>query len=772
VCLVIQGSIVWLDEKTLAEMENLLAETYLNEANKLDGSNFINWKFKMQTLMEGYGVWTIAKGTEVKPDVAVGATTTQIQDWEKHENKAKVLLRMSVKDSIIPHIREANTSAETWTTLKALYETSNTNRIMFLKTKLLGIKMDGNESVSSFLGRIKEVKDKLGNIGETVSNTDLVTITLNGMLEDYQMFITGLAAREKPPTFEELTGILLQEEERRGNLKPQNTDLALWSNKRSSRGRSGERGRGGRSSQRRQSPRPNQGMPSNRNESKSCFYCGRPGHLIKDCHKKKSDEARNKPRKHSGHYAEESSNHDLRLFIASDDIDEPPNFDSRDLRLFVSNAALSAETDDSDAWFVDSGASVHMTCNKLWYTNFKETQNGANIYLGDDRAHQIKGYRDIPVTLSNGTVCHIHNVVYVPGIKKNLISVSTITDQNLKVEFFKNYCIVKDLLDQFKTVATGVRAGGLYKLDVTSKAHHTLTSATMPTEILWHQRYGHINHPDLLLLQKQNMVEGLPMLKNENVACEGCALGKMHRDEFPSNPDKKKRDVLDLVHIDVCGPMQTRSLGGAFYFLLFIDDCTRYTWVYFLRRKSDVFEYFKEFRTMVEKKTGKSIKILRSDQGGEYKSGDFIKYCKDHGIVQQFTVPHTPQQNGVVERKNRTLVECARNMMKGKNLSNTFWAEAINTAVYLKNRSPTRCLDNVTPFEALYGSKPVVHNLKVFGCKAFAHIPKENRKKLDAKAIKCIFIGYCSEFKAYKLFDPSTHKVFASRDVLFHEKEA
>jgi hypothetical protein len=111
-------------------------------------------------------------------------------------------------------------------------------------------------------------------------------------------------------------------------------------------------------------------------------------------------------------------------------------------------------------------------------------------------------------------------------------------------------------------------------------------------------------------------------------------------------------------------------------------------------------------------------------------------------------------------------------MMKGKNLSNAFSVEAINTTVYLKNRSPTRCLDNVTPFEALYGSKPTVHNLKVFGCKDFVHIPKENRKKLDAKAIKCIFIGYCSEYKANKLFDPSTHKVFASRDVFFHEHEA
>jgi hypothetical protein len=221
----------------------------------------------------------------------------------------------------------------------------------------------------------------------------------------------------------------------------------------------------------------------------------------------------------------------------------------------VSNAALSAEMDDFDAWFVDFGASVHMTYNKNWYVNFKETQNGASIYLGDYRAHQIKAYGDIPVTLPNGIVRHICNVVYVPVIKKNLISVTTITDQNLKVEFFKNYCIVKDLLDHFQIIATGVRAGCLYKLDVTSKAHYALTSTTISIEILWHQRYGHINDPDLLLLQKKNMVEILPMLKNEKVVCDGCALGKMHRDEFPSHPDKKKRDVLDLVHTDVCGPM-------------------------------------------------------------------------------------------------------------------------------------------------------------------------------------------------------------------------
>ena len=177
--------------------------------------------------------------------MAACVKTVAIQEWDKKENKAKVLLRMYVKDNITPHIRDAKTSKEISKELKDLYETNNTNRIIFLKSKLLRIKMDINEYVSTFLEQIKDMKDKLGDIGEKMSNIDLVTIALNGMLEDYQMFITGLAARENVPTFKELKGILLQEEERRANLKPQNSDLALWTKKRFPKGKPGEGGRGG-----------------------------------------------------------------------------------------------------------------------------------------------------------------------------------------------------------------------------------------------------------------------------------------------------------------------------------------------------------------------------------------------------------------------------------------------------------------------------------------------------------------------------------------------
>eukprot|EP00253_Pinus_taeda_P021633 PITA_21633 len=147
-----------------------------------------------------------------------------------------------------------------------------------------------------------------------------------------------------------------------------------------------------------------------------------------------------------------------------------------------------------------------------------------------------------------------------------------------------------------------------------------------------------------------------------------------------------------------------------------------------------------------------------------------MKFYKSHGIFQQYTVLHTPQQNGVAEPKNRTLVECAGSMLQGKGLSNSLWADTINTAVYLKNRSPTRYLASKLLFEALYGFKPAVNHLRVFGSKEFPHIPKADRKKLDPKAVRCIFVRYGTKFKAYKLFNPESRKTFASRDVVFHEQ--
>jgi hypothetical protein len=188
-----------------------------------------------------------------------------------------------------------------------------------------------------------------------------------------------------------------------------------------------------------------------------------------------------------------------------------------------------------------------------------------------------------------------------------------------------------------------------------------------------------------------------------------------------------------------------------------------------MKEKSEAFEIFKIFKALVENDSGCMIQCLRTDRGGEYTSNEFNEFCKTQGIKRQLTAAYTPQQNGVSERKNRTLLNIIRSMMTCKNVPKKFWPEALKWATYVLNRSPTVSVKNVTPEEAWSGIKPYVHHFRVFGCLAYAHVPDNHRKKLDSKSIKCVHLGLSEESKAYKLYDPIEKKIIISRDVVFDE---
>ncbi|KAI5323714.1 hypothetical protein L3X38_032786 [Prunus dulcis] len=285
----------------------------------------------------------------------------------------------------------------------------------------------------------------------------------------------------------------------------------------------------------------------------------------------------------------------------------------------------------------------------------------------------------------------------------------------------------------------------------------------------WHKRLGHLNDQSIRLLANQDMVHGLPSLEKDLEVCEGCKLGKQHRDSFPTESTWRAQFPLELVHTDICGPMQTASMSENRYFLLFIDDCTRMAWVYFLRNKSNAFECFKKFKAMIELQSGYKVKSLRSDRGGEFMSNEFHEYYSEVGILRQLTVAYSPQQNGVAERKNRTVIEMAKSMLHEKGLPYEFWAEAVNTVVYLLNRCPSKSLKEVTPFEAYTGRKPGIAHLKVFGSLCHVLIPSALRHKLEENSHKCIFVGYGPCEKGYRLYDPITRKIILSRDVYFDE---
>ncbi|MCO5606691.1 hypothetical protein L7F22_060880 [Adiantum nelumboides] len=241
----------------------------------------------------------------------------------------------------------------------------------------------------------------------------------------------------------------------------------------------------------------------------------------------------------------------------------------------------------------------------------------------------------------------------------------------------------------------------------------------------------------------------------------------MHRFSFSQDGSVRATRKLQLVHSDVCGPMRTPSVGNNLYFVTFIDDFSRFCWVYPLKGKLDVFAIFQHYVSMVENETGCKVQTLRTDRGGEYMSGAFKDFLGKKSIKHQCTMPYTPQQNGVAERKNRSLMEMARYMLKAKSLPHKLWMEAVVCAAHVLNRCPTRALKTVTPYESWYDRKPSVSYLRVFGCLAYAHIPQQLRGKLDDKAVKCIFVGYSSESKGYRLYNPATNKIFESRDVIF-----
>ena len=317
-------------------------------------------------------------------------------------------------------------------------------------------------------------------------------------------------------------------------------------------------------------------------------------------------------------------------------------------------------------------------------------------------------------------------------------------------------------------VARGMKSGTLYMLHVTTVKDHVICVAEQPSVSLWHRRLGHMSKYAMKELSRSGYLPGFNF--SDFSICEHCLYGKQTQTPHKKG-SSRKAEPLQLVHSNVCGPMPMASMGGALYFVTFIDDFSRKVWVYSIRRKDQVLSIFQRFVALVETQTGKKVKCLRSDNGGEYVSKAFQDFCDTKGIKRELTAPYNPPQNGVSERMNRTIQEKMRSMLSNADLPNGFWAEALQTAVHLINRSPNKKLDLKVAEEVWSGKLPSYKHLRVFGCEAYCHISKEFRDKLAPKSKKCIFLGY-GDFgeMGYKLWDPETRNIICSNDMFFDEE--
>jgi hypothetical protein len=431
-------------------------------------------------------------------------------------------------------------------------------------------------------------------------------------------------------------------------------------------------------------------------------------------------------------------------------------------------SALAGSLEDN-MWIIDSGASRHMTGDQVRLSNLNEKKTSHKVELGDKNTYPVKGIGQASIKLESGNNVHLSNVLYVPGLEKNLVSISCLEDKGNRIAFVDGEVLSWSRDSSIENARViGTREGRLYRL--LERNDEALVHDEVNPSELWHRRYAHLNYQALPFLKK--MVVGIPELQSVHEGiCRGCALGKNVKKPFSSS-DNRSKEILDLIHSYVCGPMPVKSLGGSLYYVTFIDDYSRKTWLYLLKTKDEVFNKFQEFKAEIENLTNKKIKTLRTDNGGEYTSKEFVAFCKSTGIRRELIIPHNPQQNGVAERKNRSIEETMKALMNDQSLSMYLWGEAAMTTIYVQNRSPHRILKDMTPEEAFSGKKPSVEHLRIFGCPIYIHVPKDKRKKLEPSGRKGIFVGYSESSKAYKIYIPEQHKIEVNRDVTFDEKLA
>jgi hypothetical protein len=276
------------------------------------------------------------------------------------------------------------------------------------------------------------------------------------------------------------------------------------------------------------------------------------------------------------------------------------------------NSTLTGTIED-DMWIIDSGASRHMTRDQARLSNLNERKTSYKVELGDKSTYPVEGFGQAFVKLKTCNNVHLSNVLYVPGLENNIVSISCLEDKRNIIAFVDGKVLSwhKDSSIENARVI-GTREGNLYRL-LEQNEEAFVHDEVNPNEF-WHIRYAHINYQALPFLKK--MVEGMPKLQSTHEGiCKGCALGKNIKKPFPNNNNRSK-EILDLIHSDVCGPMPVKSLGGSLYYVIFIDDYSRKTWLYLLKTKDEVFNKFQEFKAEIESLTNKKIKTLRIDNGG------------------------------------------------------------------------------------------------------------------------------------------------------------
>ena len=695
----------------------------------LTGENYIHWKFRMEYNFRSRKLWSIVNGERVRPSDEPGR-----KEWDELDEEARQVIVMTVNDEQNTYLFDETSAHGMWNKLKEAYQERSVANTLRLKSAFNTYKKDPKHTMTKHVNKVLEMVQELKAVGVDVPKEDVILVLLNSLPDDYRMVRSSLKS-QKEISVELVCARLKEEETDLGLESAHDEEKALLTHGR----------------------RKTAGI--------RCHHCGKPGHIKRFCFALKQKGFEEKPRNPNaqmrserlcykcnkpGHLMKDCKADKVNALVANVLIDDVA---------YVGTHHTGSFNDAT--WIIDSGASHHMCYEKSVFKEMKELATPKRILLGNGQLTYAThiGSVELDLQTENGiSIGLLRNVLYTPGVTRNLFSVGSCIEAGNKVIFTPNEVSIKNRDEE--TVGKGHLNDGLWSLDTVPRRGAAFTAAVEPEGELWHKRFGHLGVENLKKVK--NLVHGMESLTLTDFPCHSCTEGRQATKPTINLPKVTTRK-LELVHSDVCGPIKPTFVGGSRYFLTFTDDHTRKSWIFCMEQKGEVLSKFLEFKSMAENQSGEKIRTLRCDNGGEYKGQAWEELCKTTGLEMSYSTPYAPNQNGVSERLNRTLVDMVISMLSSSGLPKELWGEALSTAVYLKNRSPHAAIDGKTPEEAWSEIKPSVRHLKVFGCKVSALLTKGKRNKFDPRVWWGVFVGYGNKSLGYRIWDPIKRQIYTRK---------
>ena len=731
----------------------------------LKGDNYVTWRIQMTDILAELDLWEYVAGDNTSPP----SDEARRADWKKKDAKALRAIRLRLAKDVLVYAQDAVSAKEAWDTLRDTFQPAGPIGIVTARRKLFRAQCPDAGDVEEHLRQMRTFRSELHALGQELSDSDFSMTILTSLPDSWDAFIRAIdptdlipPARGQPPKLSsaKLIARILQED-RRLKQRNEHTETALVS-------------RGARDDSR-----------------VTCFNCGRRGHRQDKCRAPpasadqrariqqtiRSSRPNTRPNPHRANVADaenpgaptrdESHTHEAdgqvfgTVWVADDSARE--------------DVALSAV---SDAWYLDSGATVHICKDRIFFYNYTETPGKTVKGVGGHEVPQL-GRGTVPLIprgrardarLTNELT--LTDVAHMPAATHNLISVSRITERGARITFHDD--AVEIHAPDGTLLATGSKTGRLYRMDVDSGPERVLAAFQTRTWDEWHRIYAHLNHDYLRKLVKQGLVRGMDV--DESVPpspqCTSCIEAKHRVVPYPQKSNTSVAEVGDLTVADMWGPAHTRGINGELYLTVFTDVKSRHRVRYLSRDKAQQLHFIQSYRAFLKTQVGKRMKALRVDNGKEFVNDAIKAYLRSHGIRLELTAPYSSAQNGIAERSFLTIFNAARAMLFARDLPTFLWPEAASYSIYIANRSPTRALPDKTPYEAFWGRKPNVAHLQEFGADCWVLRQDPALHKLARKSRACKFMGFSEESRAYRFYNPDTRLVLTSRNVIFAKGES